>query len=58
MQESKILTGKKLSNFCEELNIEKPFKILLKINGNKAEYYNPIDDTLYKLDIKVAKKYI
>lgn len=55
---SKILLGKELSKFCEELNIKKPLKILLKINGKNAEYYNSNDDTYYKLSLEIAKKYI
>ena len=55
---SKILLGKELSKFCEELNIKKPLKILLKINGKNAEYYNSNDDTYHKLNLEIAKKYI
>jgi len=59
MQISKILREKEKESFCKELNItNNPTKVLIKINDNKAEYYNPSDDTLYKIDIKVAKKYI
>lgn len=58
MLETKVLLGKELSNFCKELNIKEPYKILLKINGNKAEYYNSDDDTYYKLSLEIAKKYI
>ena len=59
MQEGIILTGEKLNKFCKELNIDSNiYKILIKINGNSAEYYNVEDNSSYELDIQIAKKYI
>ena len=60
MQVSTILSDEKLENFCKELNIDSSniSKILIKINNDRAEYYNPNDDCFYKLDIELAKKYI
>lgn len=56
---TKILKGKELLKFCEELNIKSKIDIILVIiNNNKAEYYNSSDDCYYKLDINIAKKYI
>ena len=58
MQEATILTGEKLDDFCRELNIDSNVsKILIKINGNRAEYYNVEDNNSYELDIEIAKKY-
>ncbi len=59
MQTNKLLKEKEKDLFCKELNItNNPTVVLLKINGNKAKYYNPTDDRFYKLDIEIAKKYI
>ena len=56
---TKILKDEELLKFCRELNIDSNVtSILISINENKAEYYNSIDDCFYKLDIKIAKKYI
>ena len=54
-----ILPEKKSESFCKELNPdEQNTKILIKINKDRAEYYNFDDDCFYKLDIEIAKKYI
>ena len=59
MQEGIILEGDKLKEFCKELNIDcNTSKILIKINNNKAEYYNFDDDCFYGLDLEIAKKYL
>ena len=59
MQNSILLENNKLGEFCRELNIEcNTSKILIKINNNKAEYYNFDDDCFYELDLEIAKKYI
>lgn len=59
MQTSILLEDVKLKEFCKELNIEcNTSKILIKINNNKAEYYNFDDDCFYELDLEIAKKYI
>lgn len=60
MQKSAILTdGSSLKEFCRELNINSNVsKILIKINNNRAEYYNFDDDCFYELDLEVAKKYL
>lgn len=59
MQEGIILEGDKLKKFCNELNIDsKTSKILIKINDNKAEYYNYEDDCFLELELEVAKKYL
>ena len=59
MQTSILLKYNKLKEFCKELNINcSTSKILIKINNNKAEYYNIDDDFYYELDLEVAKKYI
>lgn len=55
----KILRDEKLLDFCKDLNLDSNIKtILITINDNIAEYYNPIEDCFYKLDIRIAKKYI
>ena len=43
---SAILSGEKLENFCKELNIDSSnvSRILIRINNNRAEYYNFEDD--------------
>ena len=59
MQAVTILENEKLKSFCKEINIDPDTsKILIKINKNRAEYYNFDDDCFYKLDIEIAKKYI
>lgn len=59
MQNSILLENNKLKEFCRELNIEcNTSKILIKINNNKAEYYNFDDDCFYELDLEIAKKYL
>lgn len=59
MQTGILLEDVKLKEFCKELNIDcNTSKILIKINNNKAEYYNFDDDCYYKLDLEIAKKYI
>ena len=59
MQMSIILSGDKLKRFCEELNIDSSAnKILLKIEEDKAKYYNLSDDGFCDVDIEKAKKYI
>lgn len=59
MQEGIILEGEKLKEFCNELNIDsKTSKILIKINNNKAEYYNFEDDCFLGLDLEIAMKYL
>lgn len=59
MQNSILLENNKLKEFCKELNIEcNTSKILIKINNNKAEYYNFDDDCFYELDLEIVKKYI
>ena len=59
MQNSILLENNKLREFCRELNIEcNTSKILIKINNNKAEYYNFDDDCFYELDPEIAKKYL
>ena len=59
MQVSYLLEGNKLKEFCEEMNIKSnPLKILIKVNDDKAEYYNFDDNKLLELDILIAKKYI
>ena len=59
MQNSILLENNKLKEFCRELNIEcNTSKILIKINSNKAEYYNFDDDCFYELDLEIAKKYL
>lgn len=59
MQAGIILDGDKLKAFYEKINIKyKPSKLLIKINDNKAEYYNFEEDCFYDLDVEVAKKYI
>ncbi len=57
---SAILSGEKLENFCKELNIDSSnvSRILIRINNNRAEYYNFEDDCFYELDMEIAKKYI
>lgn len=57
---SAILSGEKLENFCKELNIDSSnvSRILIRINNNRAEYYNFEDDRFYELDMEIAKKYI
>lgn len=59
MQTGILLGNDKLKEFCKELNIDcNTSKILIKINNNKAEYYNFDDDCFYELDLEIAKKYI
>lgn len=59
MQEGIILEGEKLKEFCNELNIDsKTSKILIKINDNRAEYYNFEDDCIFGLDLEITKKYL
>ncbi len=59
MQNSILLENNKLKEFCRELNIEcNTSKILIKINNNKAEYYNFDDNCFYELDLEIAKKYL
>ena len=59
MQEGIILEGDKLKDFCKEMNINsETSKILIKINDNRAEYYNFEDDCIFELNLEVAKKYI
>lgn len=59
MQMSVILSEYKLKKFCRELNIDSNVsKILIKINEDRAEYYNFDDDCFYELDINIAKKYL
>lgn len=59
MQTGILLEDDKLKEFCKELNINySTSKILIKINNNKAEYYNFDDDCFYELDLEIAKKYI
>lgn len=59
MQNSILLENNKLKEFCRELNIEcNTSKILIRINNNKAEYYNFDDDCFYELDLEIAKKYL
>lgn len=59
MQEAVILVDEKLKNFCKELNIDSDVsKILIKINGDRAEYYNFENDCFLELDLEVAKKYL
>ncbi len=55
-----ILSGEELENFCKELSIDisNVSKILIRINNNRAEYYNFEDDCFYELDMEIAKKYI
>lgn len=58
MQEAVILVDEKLKKFCKELNIDSNgSKILIKINGNRAEYYSFEDDCFFELDLEIAKKY-
>lgn len=58
MQEAIILVDEKLKSFCKELNIDSNVsKVLIKINGNRAEYYSFEDDCFFELDLEVAKKY-
>ena len=59
MQTGIILSGDKLKKFCEELNIDSSAsKILLKIEEDKAKYYNLSDDGFCDVDVEIAKKYI
>ena len=60
MQVSTILSDDKLKDFCKELNIDSSniSKILIKINNNRAEYYDFENDCFKKIDIEIAKKYI
>lgn len=59
MQTSILLEDVKLKEFCKELNIGcNTSKILIKLNNDKAEYYNFDDDCFYELDLEIAKKYI
>lgn len=60
MQKSILLKDDKLREFCKEINIDcnNTSAILIKINKNKAEYYNFDDDCFYKLDLDIAKKYV
>lgn len=59
MQTGILLSDHKLKKFRKEIKINsRCSKILISINGNRAEYYNFDDDCFYKLDIYIAKKYI
>lgn len=59
METTVILTGKRLEDFCQELNIDSSIsKIIVRINNKRAEYYNFVDDCFYELDLEIAKKYL
>lgn len=59
MQSVILLSGKKVKNFCKEINMKpNSSRILIKINENRAEYYNFDDDCFYRLDMSLARKYI
>lgn len=59
MQMSIILSEGILKKFCKELNINtKTQKNIIKVHGNKAEYYDFEGDCFCELDINIAKKYI
>ena len=59
MQTSIILGKEKVKDFCKELNINpSSSKFLIKVNGDKAGYYNFEDDCNYELNLEIAKKYI
>lgn len=54
---SKILRSKEKDTFCEELRLNNDvLEILLKINNNKASYFDGKD--YYDLDLEIARKYI
>ncbi len=60
MQKSIILTDKSsLKEFCKELNLDYDYsKILIRVNNQKADYYNYIDKRFHELDLEIAMKYI
>ena len=59
MKEIILLNEKQLKEFCKEIKLKtRCSKIFIKINENRAEYYNFDDDCFYKLDINIAKKYL
>lgn len=59
MQETIILTGERLKDFCKEVNISiDSEKLLIRINNDKAEYYDSEKDCFCELELDVAKKYM
>ena len=59
MKETIILTGERLKEFCEEVNIcIDSDKLLVRINDTKVEYYNVKKDCFCELELEVVKKYL
>ncbi len=54
-----ILIDDKCKEFCKELNLDYDYsKILIRVNNQKADYYNYIDKRFHELDLEIAMKYI
>ena len=59
MQETIILTCERLKDFCKEVNISiDSEKLLIRINNDKAEYYDSAKDCFCELELEVVKKYM
>ena len=59
MQETIILTGERLKDFCKEVNISiDSDKLLIRINNDKAEYYDSKNECYIELELENVKKYI